>query len=269
MYFLYHEKSQDTGEVIAEALGMPHGRGGLQTISFLPASTILIRWGSRNVQSHDERFARVLNKSEAIRRASDKLASLELMQDAGINVPGWSTDPYEALDSFGWPLMGRKKTHARGTDIRLCLQERDLRVDRDYWTQYIPTNREFRVHVVGDRVIRVQGKYLDDSSKYMSHLRNYATGYRFRAPRQQLRPERLNMAISSVQAHGLDFGAVDIAIGDDGQTWVFEVNTAPACSPLTGEKYVNALHSLARLDTTVNLGVLDELGEEGGIEDEI
>jgi len=48
-------------------------------------------------------------------------------------------------------------------------------------------------------------------------------------------------AVSAVEALGLTFGAVDLIVGDDGHTYILEVNTAPACSPRTAREYVNAV----------------------------
>ena len=46
------------------------------------------------------------------------------------------------------------------------------------------------------------------------------------------------------KALGLDFGAVDLIIGQDKQHYVLEVNTGPACAPATLQAYVTALTKL-------------------------
>lgn len=267
MFFLYHRRSAPTGAVLAQALGAAHGE--------LPPATgsdVLIRWGSRAVAGFGaaNQSARVINKSGAIAAASDKLDSLVKMREAGVRVPDFSEDPTD----LEFPFLGRKRSHARGTDVVLCLQKGDYkRRPRDYYVQYVPTVREFRVHVVGDEAIRVQGKFLDHPEQAVPWIRNHANGYRFRAPRKRLNRERLDMAVQAVKALGLDFGAVDLLIGDDGQTYVLEVNTAPSCSPLTGGAYVAAFQRLLGLgDDDVNLGCLGLLranAEDVDSDDEI
>jgi glutathione synthase/RimK-type ligase-like ATP-grasp enzyme len=118
--------------------------------------------------------------------------------------------------------------------------------------------------VVGDKVIRVQGKYLDKPAlaKDKPWIRNYATGYRFRKPRLRLNQDRLDMSVAAVKSLGLDFGAVDLLVADDGSCAVLEVNTAPSCSPLTLGCYATALHDLAELHTEIDLSYLDMLDPE-------
>lgn len=267
MFFLYHKRSAPTGAILAQALGAAHGE--------LPPSPhendVLIRWGSQ-AQGFRDGVAkqRVVNKARALAAASDKLNSLATMRKAGVRVPDFSTDPTELT----FPFLGRKRSHARGTDVVLCLQKGDYkRRPRDYYVQYVPTVREFRVHVVGDEVIRVQGKFLDHPELAVPWIRNHAHGYRFRAPRKRLNRERQQQAVQAVQALGLDFGAVDLLIGDDGLTYVLEVNTAPSCSPLTGGAYIAAFQRLLGLENdSINLGCLGLLradAEDVDSEDEV
>jgi len=271
MFFLYHRRSRPTGEILARALGCDHGEADALTHDHGP----LIRWGSRAVGPNgDTSMSRILNPSAAIGRASDKLESLSLMRDQGIPVPDFDTDPEALVERVGFPILGRRTQHARATDVVLCLQRRDWRRrPRDYYVAYVPTTREYRLHVAGGEVIRVQGKYLDVSEDYLPWIRNFATGYRFRAPRRRLHNTRLNDAVGAVEALGLDFGAVDLIVSDNGSHYILEVNTSPSCSPLTGAAYVNAFARMLDMDTsTINydaLGLLNPESEEQDSEDEV
>jgi D-alanine-D-alanine ligase-like ATP-grasp enzyme len=79
--------------------------------------------------------------------------------------------------------------------------------------------------------------------------------------------------VNAVVALGLDFGAVDLLIGDDGQTYVLEVNTAPACSPMTAACYIGAFQRLLGLpEEQIDLTRLDILSpdqDDGDTEDEV
>lgn len=258
MFFLYHRRSRPTGEVLAAALGCEHGLApGFQS------APPIIRWGSR-VGPGLEVTCRVLNSVDSIERASQKLESLELLREAGIPVPDFDTDPERLLERANYPILGRRLQHARATDVVLCLQRRDYtRRPRDYYVAYIPTNREYRLHVAGGEVIRVQGKYLDVSEDYLPWIRNFQTGHRFRAPRRRLHSARLESAVGAVEALGLDFGAVDLIVADDGSHYVLEVNTSPSCSPRTGAAYVNAFARMLGMDAeAINYGALDVLNPE-------
>jgi hypothetical protein len=271
-FFLYHQRSQPTGSALAAAMQLPHGlevpERGWDDVS------ALIRWGSRYCGPLDDLGKRALNPSAAIARASDKLGSLSLMREAGVNVPDFDTDPGALVERAGYPILGRRRQHARATDVVLCLQRRDWLYGRrrDYYVAYVPTTREYRVHVVGDEVIRVQGKYLDVPRDAVAHVRNFTTGYRFRAPNRRLRPGRLDMAVLAVKSLGLDFGAVDLLVGDDGQTYILEVNTAPSCSPRTAVAYANAFCKLLEFETEIDMDSLSVLSpdqEERDTEDEV
>ena len=259
MFFLYHRRSRPTGEILARALGVDHG-------TEIPVSPgVLIRWGSRAVGTRAYTFPeRAINPAVAIERASNKLESLVILRDRGIPVPEWDTDPEALVERVGYPILGRRIQHARATDVVLCLQRRDyVRRPRDYYVSYVPTNREYRLHVAGGEVIRVQGKYLDDPTSYQPWVRNFATGHRFRAPRRRLHNARLNDAVGAVEALGLDFGAVDLLVADSGAHYILEVNTSPSCSPLTGAAYVNAFARMLDLDTSrINYDALDVLNPE-------
>lgn len=209
----------------------------------------MIRWGNRGSPSLDNYCAKVLNSANAIKLASNKLESLYVMHEEGVNVTYASESFEEVLQECGYPILGRKFRHSKGTDIKLILQKRDVRAgDSDYFIPYIPTSREYRVHVVRDKVIRVQGKYLDYPVNTVSHIRNHDSGYRFRTPRLRLRSERLQAAVTAVSSLGLDFGAVDLIIAEDGSYNVLEVNTAPSCSRLTGKMYVEEFANLLGVD---------------------
>lgn len=269
-FMLYHRRSAPTGEVIARALGVSHG------VACQPSQRAvdLVRWGAQGDGPNvvNPLVGRVLNKARALALASDKLRTLEVLRAAGVRVPDFSTDP----EDLEYPFLGRRRHHARGTDIVLCLQRSDhLRRGRDYYVKYVPVKREFRLHVAGGDVFRVQGKFADDLSLagVSPWIRNYASGYRFRSPRRRLHSRRLEQAVTAVRALGLDFGAVDMILGDDGESYILEVNTAPACSPLTAAGYVTAFQKMLGIpDDKVRLEYLDILSpdqDDGDTEDPV
>lgn len=264
MHFLYHARSAPTGRVLAAALGATNGTP-------IPPTDVLVRWGNRSsLTERDTHPRRTINKASAIAAASDKLGSLITMRAAGVRVPNFSENP----EQLEFPFLGRAKSHARGTDVVLCLQRGDyLRRPRDYYVQYVPTVREYRVHVAGGEVIRVQGKFLDHPEQAVPWIRNHAHGYRFRAPNKRIRKDRLDQAVLAVQSLGLDFGAVDLLIADDGQSYVLEVNTAPSCSPLTAGAYVAAFQRILGLDDSQidlsHLNLLSTTAEDVDSDDEV
>lgn len=260
-YLTYVRQSRPTGRTIAGILDIPFGMKA-------PAGTldVLIRWGSRKPMPS----ARLeLNSVSAIATASDKVRAFQHMQEAGIRIVpvSLSPDPLKAMERFapGGVVMGRKRSGFGGKDIAIFerwgmdeygRKKFDTSEYRgfDFFSYYIRPTREYRIHVVGDKVVRIQGKYCDfPEQKKTPYVRNYTNGYRFRAPKHDLRSDRKKQAIDAVKACGLDFGAVDMLMDEAGYTYVLEVNTAPACSPLTARCYAGALALLveARSDGIV------------------
>ena len=251
IYLLYTPATRPTGSALAQAMGLQ--RWGIRVPNFRPS--VLIRWGSRRIMPPAER---VLNRSEAIAVSSDKLLTFHRLRDAGVPTVPVYTSWEEALrNSEGTVILGRRRWGMKGQGIVVFDPHRlhggryysqPLR-QHDFYSIYQEPTREMRVHVVGDRVIRIQGKYCDfpDEAADNPFVRNHSTGYRFRAPSRELNSSRRETAVRAVQACGLDFGAVDMLLfGSDREEMVLEVNSAPACSPLTLGEYARALRDLCQ-----------------------
>jgi glutathione synthase/RimK-type ligase-like ATP-grasp enzyme len=226
-FLLYSKGTSTTGRALAERLEI---RGGIEPPE--KPLKVLIRWGS--TVSLPFKAKTVVNKLKNVRLATDKLASLGLMRGAGISVPEILTlVQAESLKKLANPLLGRKLHHTQGRDLILCLQMKDVRRilnrgESDYFVSYIPTKREYRVHVFNGKIIRVSQKLLKDGEDWVPFVRNYENGYIYGTPKKELRPEQGQMAINAVKTLGLDFGAVDLIHSDDDKSYVLEVNTGPA-----------------------------------------
>ncbi len=221
---------------------------------------MLIRWGNRA----SVRFRPVtpINSKAGIGNAAEKFKSLVLMREAGVPCPKADPDPRMLRP----PFLGRSFTHSRGTDIRLCMQLADAgREPSDYYIEYVPTAREYRAHVAFGRVFKVSEKVLSEPTQTTPWIRNLDSGYTFRNERTRLGSLGCAAAADAVSALGLDFGAVDLIVSDDANTYVLEVNTAPRCSLTTGVGYAEAIAGrLQELGHNVvtNVSLLEaELGE--------
>jgi hypothetical protein len=251
MFFLYHERSAPTGRIIGEALGIPHG-----TVPPVEREDVLVRWGG--AQSIRYRPELVVNTRGGISLASNKYGSLERFRERGVPCPYFSRNPM----MIEAPFLGRRDSHARGEDILLCMQQSDaLREERDYYIEYVPVAREYRIHVFNRVPIKVSEKVLTRPEDYVPWYRNSTSGYTFRNPRVRPGTYQQAAAADAVESLGLSFGAVDLIVGDDGQTYVLEVNSAPSCSTLTARLYVDAFveaFNSRGLDVTPNYEVLEE-----------
>jgi len=234
-YLAYVRASRPTGKFMAQQLGMLSGIQSPDT-----SLELLIRWGSRKSMPP---CVIELNTADAIRNASDKLTAYSYLNNAGLRVVFMTPDFDKAMS--GAPdgiVFGRNRTGFGGRDIVVYRGNERPSRHHDFYTPWYAAPREVRIHVVRDKVVRIQGKYLDYPEKAGENLiKNYIHGYRFRAPKQELHHRRRNDAIQAVQALGLDFGAVDMLIWGDRDHYILEVNTAPACSPLTAKCYAGEI----------------------------
>lgn len=231
--FLAHRRTRPTGRVLANALGISFG------VQIRDNPETLIRWGNAGEWEYDRGSNHVVNKASKISLAGDKYRTLEVLREAGIAVPDFQTslpDPEDGL----W--FGRKRRGFGGRDIRF-FEAPTFAAGSEWFSRFIPNNREYRFHVVGGEVVRTQRKYPDrpELDRHGGKIKNHANGYVFKAPQSKLRSSRLETAVAAVEALGLDFGAVDAVIDPGEAMYVLEVNTAPACSPLTAQAYTNAL----------------------------
>lgn len=116
----------------------------------------------------------------------------------------------------------------------------------DLYTQFIPSEAEFRIHVFNGRAIIWQrkGQSPDGSPLLGDCIRTEHNGYAFRKTALSEVPEPvLAEAVKAVNALNLDFGGVDM-LWDGKEAWVLEVNTAPAIAGTDIETYADNLMAL-------------------------
>ncbi len=239
-FILYSPGTSITGRALAERLGIPGGTTPPNT-----REDFIIRWGS--TKRIPIKPSRVINKLTNVALTADKLQSLAVLSNAGITTPEIITAAkadelrgYLGREKF--PVLGRRIHHTQGRDIVLCLQAIDVRRvlnrgESDYFSVYIPTKREFRIHIFQGKNIRTNQKLLRDGNIWVPFVRNFENGYVFGLPKKPLAPEQEQLAQKAVATLGLDFGAVDLIVSDENKSYILEVNTGPA---LQGENGLEA-----------------------------
>ena len=206
-----------------------------------------INWGYWNdypVHLH----APELNTPAAVRLASNKYQSLKVLATAGVRIVELvERNRASRLEQgfTGWVeaatqnnLVPRNYNHRHGSDIEAC---RLGLSQPDFFTQYIDSNTEYRIHVArfsvyrdqpdGGHVILSQRKVASPGNETVwprTHLNGYT--YRHYSP-DRTSADIYTTAIKAVAALGLDFGAVDMIRSNiDSHYYVLEVNTAPGLS---------------------------------------
>lgn len=208
---------------------------------------LIINWGSTNDLDFGEN-ATILNNPEAIRAATSKLLTFRRLEDAEVPHVTYTTETSVAR---GWYDQGHgvyARTLDRGRSGRgiifiapNSIDHPSEWIDAPLYTKQA-VGREYRVHVIGGKVVRVQKRYKETDD---NPIRSHDNGYTFITGGFK-RPKGLKkIAVNAVSALGLDFGAVDVvnAMGTNGERRprVLEVNTAVGLEGTTVEDYVRVL----------------------------
>jgi D-alanine-D-alanine ligase-like ATP-grasp enzyme len=159
-----------------------------------------------------------------------------LLRSAGISVNKWSKDWSE----LQFPILARLNGLYKGKGITLCMSQYEAKVLQnkgvDYFSEFTPVIREYRVHVVNNGSnyeTMVFKKILPRDCVIDSFtVKNLGKGWRL--TQCDGNASMKNMAIESIKALGLDFGAVDIIHNIYNDWVVLEVNTAPGLTDKTG-----------------------------------
>lgn len=140
-------------------------------------------------------------------------------------------------DVEGW--YARKAEHTDGDDLEQQLTK------GDFYVKHIDTEREYRVHVFKGTILRASLKVPLNAKAKLPFRTGDDWGFSNADHKANLGPAG-PAAIAAVTALGYDFGGVDVAIRDNGQAVVFEVNSAPWL-PVGGDaarRYAKAIVAL-------------------------
>src|SRR5688572_8710651 len=159
---------------------------------------------------------------------ADKYEQLLDLKRAGVRVP-----PIYGVDTnIKFPLLGRKRHHRAGKDLVPVFQQEEIewrrRAGSSFFVEFIPRAAEYRVWVFRKAHLGTYQKFMERPAEYKKIGWNYHNGFVFRLSASTEIPRgAVDLAVASLGALSLDFGAVDILRGKDGNFYVLEVNTAP------------------------------------------
>ena len=200
----------------------------------------VIRWGCTSRINADITY----NKPEAIRKASDKLRARKILEKNDVPIPK-TYSLSELSNGYELPLIGRPKKHHGGKNFYYC--ETVIDVSKavadgcEYFQEFYPKTKEYRVHACHGKVIICSEKFVDDEDTLVWNLTRNKNG-EFKALRwSQIPPHIAKLGIKAVQALGLDYGAVDIIaepkVDKPHNAVVLEVNTAPKLGEYGASRY--------------------------------
>jgi glutathione synthase/RimK-type ligase-like ATP-grasp enzyme len=203
---------------------------------------VVINWGDSKAGNLS-----CLNLGGNVATAANKYQSFLRLREAGVNVPRFSSDK-GTVDWDGLTVVRHKLTGHSGEGIELR-DASDL-PNAPLYVEYVPKKAEYRVHVVGKRVVLVQRKARDprcDNPNWK--VRNHDNGFIFVRNDVDPDPQVVEQAVKAVVALGLDFGAADIIWNEkQKRAVVLEVNTAPGLEGSTINDYAQGFRQLLQQD---------------------
>ncbi len=217
---------------------------------------VVINWGSSSLPEEVQKSS-VLNEPKAISICSNKLTFFKHLAENGkISIPDWTNDPDTAYKwvSDGVIVCARTVLQGHSAEGLVLMTKDDPKslVKAPLYTKYIPKEDEYRVHIVGDKVIDIQRKalrngWIDEHGPANYKIRNLANGFIY--VRNDINPPKSvsEVAIAAIDAVGLDFGAVDVIWNRKRDTsYVLEINTAPGLEGSTVENYAKAIKTYTK-----------------------
>lgn len=253
-----YNMTSDSAVKLSNKLGLPLKR---RTSDVLYGSEdIIINWGCTSM---DVRGGVVLNPTDKVRTAVDKMSSLLMLQDNNVLCPVFthSIDKANEWVSKGAVVFARTKLIGSGGE-GIELLKRNSPASNTVWncslfTRGILDGVEYRVHVVGGKKL-VQVKLKREGVESDGLVKNLANGFYYKTVETTAVVNCVLMAASqAINALGLDFGAVDIILKER-KAFVLEVNTAPGIADEVLDFYVSSFSSLLNLSTsTITMEVTD------------
>lgn len=211
---------EPTGHRLVEklvGLGVPAiGSVGTSTAS----AQARVYWGCRGTECRQP----ALNKFAV---TYTKLNELEKYKRRDIPCPQfWRNAPSEAEM---YPILGRQMSHAEGRGINLYSSPSGVGGYNDYYTRVIPSTKEYRFWVFRDSIVGCYERTRSWPVEREGFGRNWWNGWGYTLV-DSPSDRAANHAKAAVAALDLDFGAVDMLLGEDRCWYVLETNTCPGAT---------------------------------------
>lgn len=194
---------------------------------------LILGWGNSSMPNWSRRFTencRWINRPNAIGQATNKLLTFQVLQNARVPIPDFTTEQEVARTWIGQGrvVIGRRTLQgARGEGIIIARTAEEV-TSCPLYTKWKSADREYRVYVVGNRVVDYLQKKRPNGAGDLGIIRSAANGWVYcRTDIRPLPDPAADAAVAACGALNLEFGGVDILWGNKTGARVLEVNTAP------------------------------------------
>ena len=203
------------------------------------------------------------NSGEFIHLTSSKLRFTNLLQEKGIPSPVFSQAVPEEF-----PILIRTSLNlCGGKGIIPCKNPEEFKENwrnSYFWTKYIPNKWELRIHVLGNKIVKIMKKVpIEGVEEGELPIRNQDRGYHFQIRIVEKYPklsEHLKNVLQVLNDAGGFAFSLDLAWTGDGY-FIFEANSGSGLNDRSAELYTKYIKGV--LETGNNLfEVFPESSEE-------
>lgn len=224
LYIYSYDNNSASVKLLAKALGAKLIRHEGSTLKKSSKNTILC-WG----KAPDDigKFGVVFNHPANVWKAVNKGVALSYMDRYRVNVPEYTRDRKTALKWMkdGVTVVARTTTTGMDGEGTTVHKPNEDLPEAKLYTKLIPKSSEYRVHVVNGAAVDGMKK-LRYNNKPAHVISTTANGYFFQKTGVVTPQEVNDAAVAACYALGLDYGGVDVLVGEDGLPYVLEVNSA-------------------------------------------
>ena len=251
---LPYKAGSASARALSQAMGVRRLRTERSTFNVRPTD-VIINWGNAappftigvDPIARCRLYAGLwLNHPNRVKEALCKLTSLIFFREAGVPHPEFTSN-WEVAHSWlgdGATVVARTLLRASGGRGLVLVQPGEDLPVAGLYTRYVKKRTEYRIHVgklEGDNyvIIDAQEKRRRSGVAHVhQQVRNAANGWVY--CREAVTPpeDAIGAAVRSVDALGLDFGAVDLGWNSHSRmATVYEVNTAPGLDGTSPDRY--------------------------------
>lgn len=211
-------------------------------------------YGTTIIRQFEMLGVRCLNGSDSITKSRDKLHSLQVLSQHGINMPitSFANSAYETKDLIklvgGAPLVVKLLEGTKGVGVVLAEKNKaaesvvnafkSLKADV-LVQQYIKESKgcDIRCFVIGDKVVASMERIAQEG-EFRANIHLGAT-----ARSVEITEEERQMAINAVRIIGLEVAGVDMVRSSTGPK-ILEVNSSPGLEGIEGATGINVAEKM-------------------------
>lgn len=198
---------------------------------------LILNWGNPNIPDWGSPSVKWINHPTKVSNAISKLDTLRILENNEIRTIPYTTDCNKAIEWFNDGLV-YCRTLTRSTKAKglVAASNKDEMIPAPLYTKEIIGN-EYRIHIFNGSCIDYQKKMKRNEAQSNDKIKNLDNGWVYTRNNLRTINENIELAMKTIKAMELDFGAVEI-IRADYKSYILEVNSAPGLEGTTLDNYV-------------------------------